>query len=123
MKPDITNRADIEKLINEFYIKVRNDAVIGFFFNDVVKVDWDKHLPVMYDFWENILFHTGNYEGNPMEIHKRLNEKHKMNMQHFQQWISLFNKTVDEHFKGKNAEQIKTRALSIATVMQVKLFG
>ncbi len=30
MKGDITNRKDIEKLINTFYNKVRKDDVIGF---------------------------------------------------------------------------------------------
>ena len=50
MKGDITNRKDIEQLINAFYDKVKKDAVIGFIFNDVAKVNWEVHLPVMYDF-------------------------------------------------------------------------
>jgi truncated hemoglobin YjbI len=31
-KPDITNRADIELLVNSFYAKVKEDKTIGFFF-------------------------------------------------------------------------------------------
>ena len=67
MKTDIRNRKDIEKLINAFYDKVKVDEVIGYFFNDVAKVNWEIHLPKMYDFWENILFYTANFEGNPMD--------------------------------------------------------
>jgi hypothetical protein len=49
MNRDIENRKDIEQLINAFYDKVREDELIGFIFNDVAKVNWQKHLPVMYD--------------------------------------------------------------------------
>ena len=50
---------DIKLLVNSFYDKVKADTVIGYIFNDIAKVDWEKHLPVMYDFWENVLFFTG----------------------------------------------------------------
>ena len=58
MKTDIRNRKDIEKLVNTFYDKVKTDDVIGYLFNDVAKVNWENHLPKMYNFWENILFFT-----------------------------------------------------------------
>ena len=35
--------------------------------------------------------------------------------------IKLFTTTVDELFAGSNAEQVKQRALSIATVMRIKI--
>ena len=50
MKTDIRNRADLELLINAFYHKVKSDQVIGFYFSEVVNVNWDSHLPKMYDF-------------------------------------------------------------------------
>ena len=46
MKKDIENRGDIILLINTFYEKVKRDEVIGYIFNDVAKVNWEKHLPV-----------------------------------------------------------------------------
>jgi hemoglobin len=123
MKPDIQNRTDIEQLINAFYTKVKADDLIGFYFTDVVHVNWEKHLPVMYNFWENIVFHTSSYEGNPMIKHQELNAKSPMNMEHFQRWTKLFNQTVDELFAGEKAEFIKQRAMGISTVMQIKLFS
>jgi hemoglobin len=56
MKTDIRNRKDIELLVNAFYDKIKTDGVIGFLFTEVAKVNWETHLPRMYDFWENILF-------------------------------------------------------------------
>jgi len=121
MKKDIEDRNDIELLINSFYDKVKQDAIIGLFFTEVVQVNWEKHLPVMYNFWENIVFQTGSYNGNPMDKHLELNKKSLITMEHFQRWILLFNETVDELFLGTNSELIKQRALSIATVMQIKI--
>ncbi len=121
MKKDIENREDIVVLINTFYEKVKKDEVIGYIFNDVAKVNWEKHLPVMYDFWENVIFFTGSYMGNPMTVHKLLNKKTPLNTDHFQEWIKLFSKTVDELFEGDKAELTKQRAVSIATVMQIKI--
>lgn len=121
MKKDIESKADIELLINSFYEKVKADETIGYIFNDVVKVNWEQHLPVMYDFWENTLFYTGKYNGNPMQIHQQLHKRIDFTTQHFQQWILLFQGTVDELFAGEKATLAKQRALSIATVMQIKI--
>jgi hemoglobin len=120
MKTDIRNRKDIEELVITFYEKVKSDDKIGYLFNDVAHVNWELHLPKMYDFWENILFYTANYEGNPMAKHKALHEKSTMTKAHFQHWIDLFNKTVDTLFEGPKAEETKNRAMNIATAMMYK---
>jgi hemoglobin len=123
MKKDITDRKDIELLVDAFYEKIKTDDVIGYLFTDVAKVNWQLHLPKMYDFWENILFQTGNYNGNPMLSHKELNDKSPMEAAHFRHWTHLFNKTVDEIFEGQKANEIKLRATNIAEVMRYKTIG
>lgn len=121
MKKDIENRNDIELLVNSFYDKVKADLVIGFIFNDIARVNWKRHLPVMYDFWENTLLYTGGYTGNPMEIHRRLNQLIPLTTEHFNQWTYLFTSTVDELFTGEKTDLAKQRAISISTVMQIKI--
>ncbi len=121
MKTDISNRDDIQKLVLSFYDKVKKDDVIGYIFNDVAKVNWEKHLPVMYDFWENVLFGSGNYSGNPMVTHTRLHEKTALSAEHFDRWKSIWIATVDELFEGDTAELAKQRAVSIANVMHIKV--
>jgi hemoglobin len=120
MKTDLKNRTDIETLVNAFYNKIKTDSQIGYFFNDVAKVDWETHLTKMYDFWENILFCTGSYSGNPMLKHKELHAKSTMNEAHFQHWTTLFVATVDELFQGVKADEIKERAINIASAMMYK---
>jgi len=121
MKHDIENRKDVEQLINSFYDKVKRDNVIGFIFNDVAKVNWEKHLPVMYDFWEGVIFLTGKYSGNPMEVHMKLNQRVKLGKEQFERWIKLFTETVDELFEGKKAGLAKEKANGIATIMENKI--
>ncbi|HRN98079.1 MAG TPA: group III truncated hemoglobin [Flavobacterium sp.] len=120
MKPDINRRADIELLVNTFYDRVRIDQAIGYLFTDVARVNWDEHLPKMYNFWENILFFTGNYSGSPMVVHRELHAKSRMNEMHFARWIELFCDTVDRLFEGPRANEIKDRATNIAAVMMYK---
>lgn len=123
MKKVLTNREDIKLLVQQFYEKVKADDVIGFIFNDIAKVNWEKHLPVMYDFWENVLFYTGSYEGNPMIAHQHINRVVPLTREHFLRWYQLFSQTVDELFEGDTAEQAKQRAFSISTVMQIKIIN
>lgn len=121
MKRNIENREDIEQLINSFYDKVKQDDVIGFIFNDVAKVNWEKHLPVMYDFWENIIFLSNKYAGNPMIVHTNLSQLTPLKKKHFERWIKIFNKTVDELFEGKNASFAKEKAQGISNIMEIKI--
>lgn len=122
MKNDIGTTEDIELLVNTFYNKVKVNPVIGYIFNDAVKVNWEKHLPVMYQFWENVIFYTGGYAGNPLMIHKHLDKLFPLTKEHFAEWNKLFLSTVDELFEGEKANLAKQRALSISTVMQLEIF-
>jgi hemoglobin len=118
---DITTRADIEKLIITFYDKVKADEMIGYIFNHVVKMDWPHHIPVIVDFWETILLDNPMYTKNAMEVHYTLNKKEPLLPEHFTRWLQLFTSTIDEMYEGKTAVLAKTRAKSIAGVMQHKM--
>lgn len=121
MKKDIQNREDIIKLVNAFYEKVKGDDIIGYIFSDIAHVNWELHLPRMYDFWENILFSSANFDGNPMMTHKALNQKVQIDFTHFNRWNILFNETVNSLFKGEKAEEIKNRAMNISKAMMDKV--
>lgn len=117
MKKDIKTRRDIERLVNHFYDKIKTDEVLSYLFNDVAKVNWEKHLPIMYDFWDNILFYKGGYKGNPMVKHQELNAKSPLSPEHFEQWNNLFISSVDHLFVGIKAEEIKERALNMSSFL------
>ena len=117
MKTDIKNRADIEKLVNHFYLKVKKDQSIGYFFNKMEQSDWDKLMIKMTSFWENILFASGDYEGNPMLKHEELNKIELIDRDKFHQWNQIFEESVDELFEGDKAIEIKNRGLNISAAI------
>ena len=119
--PDITGRNDIEKIMAAFYDKLLKDSAISYIFIEVAKIDLEKHLPHIVDFWEQNLLNTGNYSNNVLKIHFDLNDKIPLTAAHFTIWLNYFYETIDSLFSGEKAEMMKTRALSIATVMQIKL--
>ena len=61
---DILGRDEIVRLVDRFYEKVRDDETLGFIFDKVAQVDWPMHLPMMYDFWQTVLFRDGDCDGD-----------------------------------------------------------
>ncbi len=121
MKSDIKNRLDIELLVNRFYTSVFDDHSIGYIFTEAVSIDWESHLPTMYQFWESILLGKATYKGNPMLTHILLNKKVKLKKEHFDRWLTLWEQTVDLNFQGKKAEEAKFRARTMRTLMEHKI--
>lgn len=122
MKKDIENREDIYLIVKMFYVKLMKDDVVGHFFEDFSDSDHlEKHLQILVDFWDNILFYSGTYKKNAMQPHLELHLKKPFKIKHFQQWLMHFTNTIDELFQGEIAHTAKSRAMSIATVMQIKI--
>jgi hemoglobin len=121
MKKDLESREDIEVLVNNFYDKIRQNEILGHIFNDVAQVDWEKHLPKMYSFWEMILFDKAGYEGQPLRPHLAINQLHPLTPEHFSLWFQLFESTVDDYFEGEKAIEIKQRAKGIALTWASKI--
>ena len=123
MRKDISERADIELLIEKFYHKLLNDPSIGYIFTDVAKIDLEHHLPILADFWESLLLSKNEYSNNTMKIHMDLNAKTPLTKEHFILWLKYFNDTLDELFEGDKTTLARQRATSIATVMQIKIIN
>jgi hemoglobin len=115
---DLTSRADIVRLVNAFYDRVRLDVILSSIFDGVARVDWEVHLPKMYDFWESVLFGRAAFKGNPLMLHRQLARRTPLTSTEFNRWIQLFQTSVDELFVGPCADEAKLRASRIALVMQ-----
>ncbi|MFD1294542.1 group III truncated hemoglobin [Lutibacter holmesii] len=123
MKKDIEGRDDIYALVSLFYKKLLSDELMIHFFEDFKDPDHlEEHLQVLVDFWDNIIFFSGGYRKNAMQPHIEMQKLKPFSGEHFNRWLSSFNESVDALFEGENSRQIKTRALSIATVMKIKVF-
>jgi hemoglobin len=121
MKNDILNREDLFLLVTGFYKKLLKDDTINYIFTDVAKINLEHHLPVLVDFWDSILFQSDTYRKNAMQPHIDLHQKTPLEKHHFETWLRYFKETVDELFEGEKAFLAKERALSIATVMKIKI--
>ncbi|OHX68278.1 group III truncated hemoglobin [Flammeovirga pacifica] len=119
---DLENREDIILLVNSFYDKVKQHPTLGPFFNEQIKIDWDKHLPIMYDFWESNLFSVNKYKGNPVVTHQSVDKISSIEQKHFGHWLQLWFNTLDQHFQGVNADTLKSRARNMSHMLFMKIF-
>lgn len=120
---DIQTREDILHIMREFYKKLLDDERISFFFTKATGVSehLEEHFETLADFWMQSLFQKGGYYNNMFQLHKNVHEKYPFKREHYEIWLSHLYSSIDQNFKGQYAEQMKTQALSMATVLQIKL--
>ncbi len=120
---DIADRQDVSDLIVAFYHCAFQDDLLGPIFIDVAKLDLDAHLPIMCDFWETVLFKTGTYKRNALQVHKALHQESPLTPEHFGRWLEIWNRTVDEMYVGEKADVAKVQATRIAWSISRRLLG
>ena len=116
---DVINIDNIENIIKRFYADMLKDPIIGFIFTDVAKIHLESHLPIIVDFWADIVLEKQlsdkkRYSGNALHKHLQLNEQIPLKPGHFTRWLYLFNQAVNDLHTGANAELMKTRAELVA---------
>lgn len=117
----IKTKKDIIFLVDAFYKKALMDAEIGYFFTEVIQLNFEKHMLRLYDFWESILFKKATYSGNPMLKHLELNAKSPLKPAHFERWLFLWQETIKAHFNGELATEAINKANQIGQLMQFKI--
>lgn len=117
MKQDIQTLDDIKELVDQFYMTIRNDTLLGPIFKERIQDNWAPHLEKMYSFWQTILLDEHSYFGSPFPPHMNL----PIEAKHFAQWLNLFEARVDDLFAGEKAEEAKWRAQKMAQMFQFKL--
>jgi len=121
MKHDVETRDDLERILREFYTQLMSNRKLQPYFDKFREEHvLEHHLKDLTDFWEGALFYRGSYRKNVMEIHRKIDEGNKLKSDHFEAWLMNFEQAVDKFYDGQNAENMKTRARSIATVMEIK---
>ena len=118
---DIKTQEDLHLLVADFYKKLLIDNRISYIFTDVVKIKLEEHLPILVTFWSQVILGTGGYSNNLTQIHLDVNLKEHLSPELFTIWLEHFYAAVDENFMGENSEKIKTQALSLATILKIKI--
>lgn len=116
-KKDINDITSIRLFVDDFYGKVRRDAVLGPIFDEAIQDNWGPHLEKMYAFWNASLFGVPGFRGNPFAKHAPL----KIGPSHFDRWLELFYETIDSNFEGYIAEDAKNRAGLMASMFLNRL--
>lgn len=116
-RKEIDQIDDIRTLVDDFYTKVRQDALLGPVFEERIHNEWSRHLEKMYTFWETLLLGRQSYSGSPFLKHADL----PIGEVHFERWLQLFYETLDELFIGEKAEEAKKKAGNMALMFQSKL--
>ena len=86
---ELCDETDVTRLVHAFYARVREDDMLGSFF-DAHVADWDHHLAKMVDFWSSTLRGTARYRGTPMPKHAALPG---LDVRMFDRWLLLFRET------------------------------
>jgi hemoglobin len=110
---DITNKQDIEKIINLFYEKLLHIDEIKSVFKGI---NFQSHLPNIVSFWSFVLLDEQGYTTNVFEKHIHLPIKPEM----FEVWLKVFVDSVDELFTGEKAELAKQRATILTFTFKSK---
>lgn len=121
MTQQISTADDIKILVDRFYDKVNQDEILSPIFNEIMHVNWDTHLPIMYQFWGSLLLGEHSYSGNPMQKHIEISKIVPLGEKEFARWLELFNQNINENFTGPKAEEAKLRAANIARLMEFKV--
>lgn len=116
-KHDIATLDDIKLLVDTFYTRVADDALLAPVFMERLGGRWTTHLEKMYTFWQTVLLEEYTYNGAPFPPHAKL----PVDAAHFDTWLSLFNATIDSLFTGEKADEAKWRAGKMAQLFQLKI--
>jgi hemoglobin len=112
--------SSIVQLVDTFYSRVREDAVLGPVFEARLAGHWNEHMPRMYAFWTKVLLDTGEFQGNVFGKHMALSGIGK---EHFVRWLTLFKMTAIEVFGLEGADPAILVANRIASSLQLGFFG
>lgn len=110
--------ADIARLVDTFYARVRTDPELGPVFERAIS-DWAPHLSTMRDFWSSVMLTSGRYKGNPVAVHHRVDG---IALHLFDRWLALFDATCRELFDDRLADAFRGKAARIAESLKLALF-
>lgn len=113
------DEAFIDRLVEEFYARVRKHERLGPVFNDAVD-DWPDHLAKLKQFWQSVALHSGSYSGRPMQAHMKVPS---IEPAHFGEWLYLFEQTLRDIAPSEEAvEYFMVRAQRIGESLKLGLF-
>jgi hemoglobin len=119
---DISDRADVDRFVRDFYRHAAMDDLLGPVFA-ATEMNWNAHIDTLVDFWSWQLLGQRGYVGNPLLAHAPVHARTPFTAEHYERWLELFEVTVDNAFSGPVAKLAKARARKMAAAMRRLLDG
>lgn len=101
------NQQNIAILVDRFYARIQQDALLGPVFNSAIGDHWPEHIAKLTNFWTSALLASGRYKGNPMMAHLAIPQ---MDHHHFSRWIELWSQTTTEVFGPETSTALVAKA-------------
>lgn len=118
---DLNSREQIQRFVRLFYAELLIDERLKPLFLDIARIDLEQHLPRIVDYWCKLLLGDTSYQRHTMNIHRDLHAKLPLSEADFKQWLTLFERTLAQHFHGDCADRAMYLATRIAANMQKAL--
>lgn len=120
---EIVDRADVEVLVRAFYGRALSDDELLGHFIELRFGELDYHVPKITDYWDSKLFDNDRYQGDALQVHRRIDAVYSLRSEHFTRWLQLWVGTVDDLFTGTTASKAKRIAAQAASLMHFKIVG
>ncbi|MCE3046975.1 group III truncated hemoglobin [Helicobacter kayseriensis] len=123
MKYQEVTTEGINKLMDVFYTKIRNDKNgLGDLFNQTIGTsdeEWKHHKAKIASFWEGMILGSGDYSGHPLKAHIELPP---FPQEFFALWLALFEESLNLVFESNLVQVFLQRAQMIAQRFQSVLY-
>lgn len=113
------NEQRLRRLISAFYVRVREDELLGPVFAGTV-TDWPAHIDLLTDFWSSVMLTSGRYKGNPIASHAQ--HRAAITPAHFDRWLGLWSEVTSERMPPSAAQALQSKAARIAESMKLALY-
>ena len=118
LRDDITH-VQIERLVRDFYVRIRADERLGPIFEAKLHGQWEPHLLRMIDFWSSMMLTTGAYSGRPLQKHLALK---MVRPDDFDIWLRLFNESALSIGGAEFAAAFMAKANRVAASFKMAMF-
>jgi hemoglobin len=113
---DIATGNDVGVVVRRFYRAVIADPLLGPLF-ERYGVDWPHHIPKLEMYWEHVLFERQGAPLNTIAAHGPVQRATPFDRRHIEQWLALWDDTVDDLYVGPVADRAKTRARQVGRAL------
>ncbi|MEM1404086.1 MAG: group III truncated hemoglobin [Pseudomonadota bacterium] len=111
----------IGDFIDRFYARVFKDPLLAPVFLAQAGIDPAVHIPHIKAYWRKMLLGDPAYRRHMMQKHRDLHQAGPLTQQHYDRWLSLFERSLDESAPSELIDRARTLGRRVAGNMRRNL--